>query len=299
VITPGDPYSSALFYRVATTGQGRMPLIGSRFVDVPGTKLIHDWIQQLPKELSEDKSDNGAAEVLRAVNTGALRWIGGVTRDQSSAAVDRLLSSTSGALLLANDLSQRRMPASAQTREIIDKAAQHQSFAIRELFERFLPEEKRPHRLGANTKPAEILALKGEAWNGKRIFFRESGLQCSQCHRLEGVGRELGPDLSKIGLKYDRAQLLESILNPSKIIDPAYTTFTVETKDDFSYTGFLVKKSAEEIVLKDAETKEIHVPAGQEKLLQPQKLSAMPELLLQNSTAQEAADLLDYLSSLR
>jgi putative heme-binding domain-containing protein len=295
VITPGDPYSSALFYRVSATGQGRMPLIGSRFVDVPGTKLIHDWIQQLPKELSEDKTNDDAAEKLRAENAEAIKWVWPAFNN-TSISVDRLLASANGALAFLSTTYQRGRFSDPR---LIEKISHHPSFAIRGLFEPFLPESERPQRLGVNIKPAEILALKGEAWNGKRIFFREGGLQCSQCHRLEGVGRELGPDLSKIGSKYDRAQLLDNILNPSKIIDPAFTTFAVETKDDFSYTGFLVKKTAEEIVLKDAETKEIHVPAGQVKLLQPQKLSAMPELLLQNSTAQEAADLLEYLSSLR
>src|SRR5262249_38012980 len=48
IVAAGDPYRSALFYRVSTVGPGRMPRMGSTVVDEPGTKLIHDWISSLP-----------------------------------------------------------------------------------------------------------------------------------------------------------------------------------------------------------------------------------------------------------
>ena len=53
VVTPGDPYSSVLYYRISTMGQGRMPLIGSRFVTPRNADPR--LIKQLPTELSEDK----------------------------------------------------------------------------------------------------------------------------------------------------------------------------------------------------------------------------------------------------
>lgn len=294
VIAAGDPYSSVVYYRISTTGQGRMPHIGSRFVDIVGTKLIHDWIHQLPKELSENKPEG--AEKLRAENAESIKLVWSAVSD-GDAAVDRLLGSANGALALLSAINQRDQ--SYARPALIDKAASHPSFAVRDLFERFLPDEKRSKKLGQTIKPEAILALKGDASNGRHIFFREGGTQCSRCHRLQGEGREFGPDLSKIGLKYNRSQILENILSPSKTIEPAYTTFTVETKDDLVYTGFLIKKTPDELVIKDAETKEVHIPSSQVKLLQAQQLSAMPELLLQSVTPQEAGDLIEYLSSLR
>ncbi len=170
---------------------------------------------------------------------------------------------------------------------------------MRDLFERFVPEEKRVKRLGSDIKPDEILALKGDATRGERIFFAEGGAQCSQCHRLHGQGRDYGPDLGRIGQKYTRVQLLDNILNPSKIIDPAFATYQVEAKNDLSLSGFIISKTPDEIVLKDPDLKEVHVQLGDVKTMQPSKISAMPEGLLQNLTAQEAADLLEFLCSLR
>ena len=48
IVAPGDPYRSAMFYRMSTVGSGRMPRLGSTVVDEQGVKLIHDWISGLP-----------------------------------------------------------------------------------------------------------------------------------------------------------------------------------------------------------------------------------------------------------
>jgi putative heme-binding domain-containing protein len=176
--------------------------------------------------------------------------------------------------------------------------AAHPAFQVRDLFQRFLPEELRPKTLGSNFKPEALLALSGNAAVGEKVFFREA-VQCSQCHHLHGKGRDFGPDLSRIGRKYSRAQLLEQVLNPSKTIDPAYVTYAVETKEDVTYTGFLLKRTPAELLLKDANLNQTRISATAVKKVQPLQLSAMPEGLLQNLSAQDAADLLEFLSSLR
>ena len=152
--------------------------------------------------------------------------------------------------------------------------------------------------MGANIKAEAILALKGDAANGRKIFFQE-GVQCSRCHRINGEGTDFGPDLSQIAKKYGRPQILENILFPSKIIEPNFIAYSIETKDDLSYSGLILNRTAQEIVLKDANAKEIRLRADEVKSVQAQSLSVMPELLLQALTAQNVADLLEYLSSLR
>ena len=133
----------------------------------------------------------------------------------------------------------------------------------------------------------------------RKFFFQEGASQCQQCHRINNQGRDFGPDLSHIGAKYDRAQILDNILFPSRVIEPNFISYQLETKGELSYSGFLVKKTEEEVTLKDANAQEIRVPAGEVKSLRPQQISAMPELLLQSMTAQDVADLLEYLTSLK
>ena len=48
ILAPGDPYRSTLFYRIAKTGSGRMPHIGSETVDPQAVDAVHAWIRQLP-----------------------------------------------------------------------------------------------------------------------------------------------------------------------------------------------------------------------------------------------------------
>jgi putative heme-binding domain-containing protein len=93
--------------------------------------------------------------------------------------------------------------------------------------------------------------------------------------------------------------LLQQILEPSRTIDPKYTLYRVETKSGQLHTGILLARSEKELVLRDAQSKELRVAVSEVESLTPQKSSLMPDLLLRGLTAQQAADLLEYLGSLR
>ena len=64
LVAPGHPEKSILHYRIAKTGLGRMPHIGSEIVDDRGVRLIHDWIRQLPIR----KDERGLIDKLRAAS---------------------------------------------------------------------------------------------------------------------------------------------------------------------------------------------------------------------------------------
>ena len=301
VITPGDPLRSVLYYRISSLGPARMPRIGSRRVSEAGLDLIYDWIKQMPKGTATNETDEAAAGKIEEANRNLLSELcGGKISSPKDRAelIDRLLSSTMGALALLHEVNVKSLSPVLQAK-VIERGASHANTLVRDLFERFVPEERRVKRLGPDIKPDEILALKGDAARGEKVFFTEGGVQCFQCHRVRDHGRDFGPDLSRIGQKYTRVQLLDSILNPSKTIEPAFATYQVETKDDLSYSGLVVRKTADEVVLKDANLNEIHLKLGNVKTLAASKMSAMPEGLLQSVTAQEAADLIEFLSSLR
>ena len=154
-------------------------------------------------------------------------------------------------------------------------------------------------RLGNLIKPERILAVSGNIERGRELFFKAAGLQCAACHRVQGTGSTLGPDLSEIGKKYTRAQILESILEPSKSIEPKYASYVVETNDGKVVTGLLASKTEREIVLRTAQDKEIRMPARDVAVMQAQQTSLMPEMLFRDLTAEQAADLVDFLASLK
>ena len=299
VVASGDSYRSVLLYRMAKLGRGRMPHFGSNVVDEQGLALLHDWIGQLPISDATAQDGEDSAAKRRTSELAALEQLRSADSEPTRAtAVDRLLASTSGALILLRAVDQDAFNPAAM-RQIVQTSTVHPDIQVRDLFERFLPEQQRIKRLGSVIKPEQILALAGDGGRGKRLFLEAAGVQCKNCHRVQGTGRGVGPDLDQIGKKYNRVQMLETILQPSKAIDPKFVTYLAETIEGRVHTGLLVEKTAEHVVLKDAQDKQIRIAAGDVELLAPQQKSLMPELLLRDMTAQEVADLLEFLLALK
>jgi putative heme-binding domain-containing protein len=306
IIAPADPYRSVLYYRISKLGSGRMPHIGSAIVDEEGVRLIHDWIRQLPARAEESVLLDRLQALDRTTpRSGAAgptdARAAQVAKERAAArgeVIGKLLGTTSGALLLTRVLQDRQL-SPEMMQQIIAAAKVHADSQVRDLFERYLPDEQRLKKLGTVIDPARILGLKGDVARGKELFFTNSTVQCKSCHRVGGEGSTLGPDLSAIGKKLDRARILESILEPSKSIEPQYMAYLVETKDGQVYTGILAEKSATQIVLKQQGDKETRIPADKVAVLAPQRNSLMPELLLRDLTAEQVADLLAYLESLK
>jgi putative heme-binding domain-containing protein len=284
ILSPGDPYRSVVYYRMAKLGRGRMPHIGSAIVDESGLRLIRDWIRTLPGH----KDERLLLQRLRDARLPVA---------ERTAVIDRLLSSTSSALILAEAVGEGRLPAAVRA-EVLAAAAKADAQVL-DLFERFVPEERRVQRLGNVIRPEQILSLKGDAARGKALFFQSSGLQCVNCHRVNGTGAQVGPDLSHIAKQQTRTQLLESLLEPSKQIDPKYVAYLVETTDGRLHTGLLALKDDKEVDLRIAGDKEVRIPAAKVERLVPQSKSLMPDLLLRDLTAEQAADLLEFLTSLK
>lgn len=298
VLAAHDPYRSIVFYRMSTLGPGRMPRLGSSVVDEAGVKLIHDWIATMPGAgLVNDAPSHANAEMEKAI---AALPLGGRTMEPR---IDALLESPTSALRLATALGDPAYGNAYFRDTVMARVARQENTKIspevRDLFERFLPEEKRIKRLGAIVRAEKILAIPGSADRGKKLFFEAAGVQCKNCHRIGGKGTEVGPDLDQIGKKYDRAAILDNILFPSKQIEQKYLTYVVETKKGQVFQGVLVSKDAAKVVLKDATAKLIDIPAGDVDTLVAQQKSLMPELLLRDLTAEQVADLTAFLGSLK
>lgn len=293
IAAPGDPYRSMIYLRMAKLGAGHMPHIGSSVIDPAGLELIHEWIQRLPRQPDAPPPLERPAALDRLAKAP----------DDLSAAdrqrfVDELLSTPSTAAMLARALRERAI-ADALRPIIIAAAAKHADAAVRDLFEPFVPEEQRTKRLGDLVRVDDILKLTGDISRGRQLFHKTAGIQCKNCHRIAGDGIELGPDLSQIGKKLDRARLFESILEPSKNIDPQFLTWVVETKSGKVLSGLVVRKDATEIVLKDAQNQTHRLSTDDVESSTPLQKSLMPELLVRDLTAQQVADLLAYLESLK
>lgn len=142
----------------------------------------------------------------------------------------------------------------------------------------------------------QLVIRNGNESRGESIY-RRKDLSCIKCHAISGVGGLVGPDLGSIGASAPVDYLIESILVPNKAVKENYHSWLVATKEGRFYTGIKVREANGELVLRDAEDREIRIPAASidEKTIAP---SLMPEGLTDNLTQPELLDLVRFLSEL-
>jgi putative membrane-bound dehydrogenase-like protein len=160
-----------------------------------------------------------------------------------------------------------------------------------------------PKTLEGRTLPpiGDLIRREGDPGRGEQVFFRESSgaTACGGCHRVQGRGQWIGPDLSTIGTKYGRDELIRSILNPSAAIGFAFRSQVVALADGRVLTGLPTEDTPERLVLKTADGQRIPIRPADIEDRKTSDVSLMPEGLAQTMTDQELVDLLAFLSTLK
>ncbi|MHC4875351.1 MAG: PVC-type heme-binding CxxCH protein, partial [Planctomycetota bacterium] len=134
------------------------------------------------------------------------------------------------------------------------------------------------------------LKLKGDAGRGEAVFKRV----CSKCHRINGQGHQVGPDISDVRNRSFEA-LLFDILDPNSKVEPRFTDYAVITNDGRVFNGLMVSESSEVVVLRQAENKEQIIPRSDIDELRSTTKSLMPEGVEKEVTIEQMADLLTFL----
>jgi putative membrane-bound dehydrogenase-like protein len=166
------------------------------------------------------------------------------------------------------------------------------------LVERVLGQPFTKGRPPAANLEAWLKRLEGpaNADTGRRVFFHPKLAACFRCHRAEGRGQKVGPDLSSIG-RAGRRHIVESLLQPSAVVAPHYQTWQVETTDGKVRTGMLVSTVLDDYTYLDAKGSFFHVRTGDVVEARPVPQSIMPDGLADLLTDQELRDLLAYLDA--
>lgn len=259
-----------------------MPHLGSREPDSRGIDLIRRWIESLPGN--------------RAQYPALESWLGSPDA-KSPGGLDEILRSPGASLALVGAIDAGRVdPARRETLQNHLKGGQVGA-GSRDLFERYLPRESRVERLGPRIRPEVLLTGSGDPRRGETLFF-QGQVSCSQCHQIKGRGHAVGPDLSDLGKRLNREKILESLLDPSRTVDPKYAAFVVETQQGKLHTGIVVARDAKEVVLKQAGNETIRIAAKEIASITQQSKSLMPEQALSELTRQQALDLLEFLTGL-
>lgn len=139
----------------------------------------------------------------------------------------------------------------------------------------------------------------GNAARGKEVFNNEQRTLCVKCHTVDGSSSKAGPDLSFIGDKFPRRELINSILDPSATIAIGYESTTIVTKSDEEITGVIKQANDSYVGVMAIDGKLVRIPTGDIASRHGNKISLMPAGLYAVTSQQEFADLIAYLASLK
>jgi putative membrane-bound dehydrogenase-like protein len=173
----------------------------------------------------------------------------------------------------------------------LDRLRNHRDPTLRDQARQILPAGPPKARRGDIVASyTDALKLPGDKVRGEELFKK----QCSSCHKLGGVGHEIGPNLAAMKARGAEA-ILTNVLDPNREVNPQYVTYAVTTKDGRTLSGMISAETANSISLKNAENKEETVLRIDIEELKSTGLSLMPEGLEKNLDKQQLADVIEYL----
>ena len=144
-----------------------------------------------------------------------------------------------------------------------------------------------------------VLDSGGDAERGRELFRNVELSLCLKCHRLNGEGGQIGPDLTGIGSRFSRIHLIESILTPSRAMAPSYEPVAVLLVDGQIVTGVRVSETPTLLSIGDAKGVVHEIQRDQIEEFRTQQQSIMPDGLEQRISAQQFVDLITFLEAQR
>ena len=178
--------------------------------------------------------------------------------------------------------------------DLLESAARRGSPALQKRLARF--ETARPKKQSID--PYRESLYGGDANRGRSIFFDRTEVGCVRCHTVRGTGGKVGPDLSKIGAEKPREYLLESVVDPNKVIAKGFETVVLALDDGRQIAGILKSEDAKKLTLMTPEGKLVTV----EKTHIDQRASgksAMPQDIAKPLSKSDLRDVVEFLAGLK
>lgn len=229
-----------------------------------------------------------------------IAWAAGMySLAERQAAVAALVAHKDGAISLLEGYSRKAL--NADLTPDLSRLLRNSPFQdVKNLANKLLPA---PPKLDPKKLPSipALLARKGNAERGKQFMALtiKNDAACLKCHVINKTGGNVGPELSVIGSKVSRENLLESLLYPSRAIADQYIQWIIETKGGLVINGVIAEETPEHLLLRDVNAKEHKIL---KKDIEERKKSAnsiMPDNLLLFMSEDDLLDMVEYLYSLK
>jgi putative heme-binding domain-containing protein len=143
---------------------------------------------------------------------------------------------------------------------------------------------------GSRMTSTDVASRKGDPARGEARF----AAACATCHRVGHIGTELGPDLTAIQDKFDRAGLVDAIVNPGAAIAFGYAAELFVTSGNDAHIGFLQGDGAT-LAIRDGYGRPVAIDRAALTARVPLKPSLMPDPLALGLAEQDIADIAEFL----
>lgn len=137
---------------------------------------------------------------------------------------------------------------------------------------------------------------KGDVALGKKLFTQQG---CAVCHTVSDKETPKGPFLGQVGAKYSREEILQSIIEPGKVVSQGFETTVVKTKDGKEIAGFVSKEAGDEIEMRDITGKAYQIKKSDIAKREHLPISMMPPGLVSALKPAELRALLSYLENMK
>jgi putative heme-binding domain-containing protein len=173
----------------------------------------------------------------------------------------------------------------------------------------YLPKESNPDTIAATATKfvkdwtmEDLQADLAKAKSGRSFTKGKAAYsqgQCILCHRFGNSGGSVGPELAAVSSRLSTRDILESILEPSKVVSELYQNTVVETRDGDIRTGRVVEEDNGKLVLMTAPISQTKVEILKSDIVsrRASKISPMPDGLVNSMTQDEVWDLIAYLET--
>lgn len=177
----------------------------------------------------------------------------------------------------------------ARTRQLLTR---HRVTAIRERAAKLFVAETASTRAQVVAQLQSVVALNSDPAHGKTLF----GKRCAVCHKLDGIGQNVGSELTALTDKSPNS-LLVAILDPNRAVEDKFLDYIAATTDGRQVTGILTNETSTSLTLVGQEGKQVTLRRNEIEVLQSSGKSLMPEGLEKDLSAQDLADVIAYVRS--
>ncbi len=136
----------------------------------------------------------------------------------------------------------------------------------------------------------------GDPALGRKIFMERQDVQCLRCHQISGTGGVVGPDLTGVGKRLSREEILESMLLPNNRIAKGYENLVIKMKGGETHIGLLKQEDAESLIIDSPEDGLLKVPKAEIEDLSL-GLSSMPPEIATALSKRDMRDLVEFLAT--